>query len=197
MGAWFGYTLVRSVRFSPASRTVYLEGEAYFEVSRAGGSPFKVVTRDRSVTVLGTKFNVSSYREDRCWIATLVEGRVLVSDRGSSRELGPSEQYVVDKHLGTVNVHRVDVSIGTSWLLGQYRFKDCRLEDIIKRLERWYDFRTVYQDTVIKNLRFRGVIDKRRTLEETLGLLEETGAISFEIKGDTVLPLCGSCRDGG
>ena len=103
----------------------------------------------------------------------------------------------MDKHLGTVNVHRVDVSLGTSWLLGQYRFKDCRLEDIIKRLERWYDFRTVYQDTVIKNLRFRGVIDKRRTLEETLGLLEETGAISFEIKGDTVLPLCGSCRDGG
>ena len=50
---------------------------------------------------------------------------------------------------------------------------------------------------MIKNLRFRGVIDKRRTLEETLGLLEETGAISFEIKGDTVLPLCGSCRDGG
>lgn len=185
------------VRFSPASRTVYLEGEAYFEVSRAGGSPFKVVTRDRSVTVLGTKFNVSSYREDRCWIATLVEGRVLVSDRGSSRELGPSEQYVVDKHLGTVNVHRVDVSIGTSWLLGQYRFKDCRLEDIIKRLERWYDFRTVYQDTVIKNLRFRGVIDKRRTLEKTLGLLEETGAISFEVRGDTVLPLRGSCRDAG
>ena len=185
------------VRFSPAFRTVYLEGEAYFEVSRAGGSPFKVVTGDRSVTVLGTRFNVSSYREDRCWIATLVEGRVLVSDRGSSCELGPSEQYVVDKHLGTVNVHRVDVSLGTSWLLGQYRFKDCRLEDIIKRLERWYDFRTVYQDTVIKNLRFRGVIDKRRTLEKTLGLLEETGAISFEVRGDTVLPLRGSCRDAG
>ena len=77
---------------------------------------------------------------------------------------------------------QVDVTLHTSWLNGKLHFKDTRLEDITRKLERWYDFTFIYQEEDVKDFKFRGVIDKDRSLKETLSLLEGTKVIRFEIK---------------
>ncbi|WP_303181837.1 FecR family protein [uncultured Butyricimonas sp.] len=174
------------VQFAADDRTVYLDGEAYFEVTKNEKAPFKVITGNRQITVLGTKFNISSYSDDPNWSTTLVEGKVSVSDNGKLHVLHPSEQYIANNSTGITEIKRVDVKLHTSWLHGKLHFKDCRMEDITRKLERWYDFTFIYQDEDCKDLKFRGVIDKDRSLKETLFLLEETKVIRFEIKDNVI-----------
>ena len=100
--------------------------------------------------------------------------------------LHPSEQYIVDNQTGKAEVKQIDVTLHTSWLNGKLYFKDTRLEDITRKLERWYDFTFIYQEEDVKDFKFRGVIDKDRSLKETLSLLEGTKVIRFEIKDHTI-----------
>jgi transmembrane sensor len=60
------------------NRSVFLEGEAYFKVSRNKKLPFRVKTSDITVTALGTAFNVKAYKEEGFIETTLEEGRVLI-----------------------------------------------------------------------------------------------------------------------
>ena len=60
------------VRFAAGKREVQLCGEAFFKVCRDTTAPFQVSTENGEITVLGTSFNVSTYREDNYWQTTLV-----------------------------------------------------------------------------------------------------------------------------
>ncbi len=81
----------------------------------------------------------------------------------------------------------VETDIYTSWTQGQIYFKSETLENIIKKLARWYDLTVSYQDEEIKQLRFRGGINKKRSLEENLLYIEQTTRnIKFEINGKNV-----------
>lgn len=179
-------TLRFPLAFAGGDRSVYLEGEAYFEVARDESAPFRVICGEKVVTVLGTRFNVSAYADDPAWHATLVEGRVLVSCRGVERELSPSRQCAIDNATGEMTVATVETSLYTSWMDDQVYFKGSTLEEIVKKLSRWYDFSIVYEDEEVKGLKFRGGIDKNRPLEETLRHLEGTTDISFLVEGKRV-----------
>lgn len=179
-------TLRFPLAFAGGDRTVYLEGEAYFEVTRDESAPFRVVCGEKVVTVLGTRFNVSAYADDPAWHATLVEGSVLVSCRGVERELSPSRQCAIDNATGEMTVTTVESSLYTSWMDEQVYFKGSTLEEIVKKLSRWYDFSIAYEDEEIKTLKFRGGINKNRPLEETLRHLEGTTDISFIVDGKRV-----------
>ena len=58
------------------NREVFLEGEAFFEVTKDTQHPFVVNAHEINVRVLGTKFNVSAYPESLATKTVLVEGAV-------------------------------------------------------------------------------------------------------------------------
>ena len=174
------------VRFSNHSREVYLEGEAFFQVAKDSTAPFTVHAEGKDITVLGTKFNVSAYADDPEWITTLVEGKVMVIQQDRSDILRPSEQLTIHKETGIVGTRIVDTELYTSWIDGKFYFKGYRFEDIVKKLERWYDFKMIYEDEEIKDMTFRGTIDKHQPLEQLLRYLEETTNIHFKIQDKTI-----------
>ncbi len=63
------------VKFSSDNRTVYLEGEAFFDVERDEKAPFYVYSGEKVIRVLGTRFNVSAYRDDPTWNTTWCKGK--------------------------------------------------------------------------------------------------------------------------
>lgn len=174
------------VQFASDSREVYLEGEAFFEIEKNEHSPFSVYTGDRKVTVLGTRFNVSAYPEDPVWQVTLVQGKVAVRVGEDEEILEPSEQYVLHNNTNKREVRTVDTEFYTSWISGKFYFKGYRFEDIVKKMERWYDFQMFYEQEEIKDMYFRGVIYKHRPLEETLRYLESTTDIEFHINDKAI-----------
>ena len=59
-----------------------IEGEAYFEVAKDEGKPFHVLAKGVDIKVLGTSFNVMTYRGRT--ITTLVEGKVCLTYKDES-----------------------------------------------------------------------------------------------------------------
>lgn len=175
------------VKFGKNKREVFLEGEAYFEVAVDKNSPFCVRLGERSVQVLGTSFNISAYHSDDDWHATLIEGKVKVMSGGNTVFLEPSEQYIESIVTGRKEVRKVDVNLYTSWRDGLIPFKGERFEDIVRKLERWYDFHMFYANEEIKDMRFRGVISRYDSFDVVLRHLEQTTDINFEINKNTVI----------
>ena len=169
------------VCFMKDRREVYLSGEAYFEVAKDASAPFHVYVEGGEVTVLGTSFNVSAYKEDIVWQTTLVSGRVQVVADDREVVMKPAEQYSVDRQTGEGVLREVDTELYTSWVDGKFYFNAYAFEDIVRKLERWYDFTMNYQDEEIKQMRFSGTINKHRPLNEVLQFLEKTTDIHFEI----------------
>lgn len=175
------------VAFEKGKREVYLAGEAFFKVKPDPSAPFHVHAAGRDVCVLGTRFDISAYANDRCFLSTLVSGKVKVSGGHKAVVLCPSEQYSEDYRTGEIEVKEVDVSQYTSWLEGKISFKGERLEDIVNKLKRWFEFEIFYDHEEVKEMKFRGVINKYDSFDTVLRNLEQTTDIRFSIQGTTVI----------
>lgn len=175
------------VRFQGKKREVYLEGEAFFKVKSDQTAPFHVYAGKDDIRVLGTSFNVCVYSGEPFWHTTLVEGKVAVSHNGKELYLNPSEQYQLNIATQEVEVKQVETALYTSWINGKMYFKGLRLEDIARQLERWYNFQIFYENEEVKDLKFRGVINKYAAFDVVLKILEQTTNVCFDIKGNTVI----------
>jgi transmembrane sensor len=80
-------------QFASASREVYLDGEAFFEVSKDPRRPFRVHSGAWVTQVLGTKFNVSAVPGASQLAVSLVEGKVQVADNQHKYLLTPGQQF--------------------------------------------------------------------------------------------------------
>lgn len=175
------------VAFEKGKREVYLEGEAFFNVTPDREAPFHVYAAGRDVCALGTSFDVYAYADELCFQSTLVSGKVKISGGKDEVVLQPSEQYSENYRTGVIEVKTVDPGLYTSWLEGKIRFKGERLEDIVKKLERWFEFEMFYAGEEVKNMKFRGVINKYDSFNTVLKYLEQTTDIRFSIQGNTVI----------
>ncbi len=175
------------VSFGGNTRDVYIQGEAYFNVAHDKSKPFFVHSGNVNVKVLGTRFNVSAYPEEDILQTTLVSGSVKVNKGNSDVILKPSYQYSFNKLTGESEVRKVDTDLYTSWVDGKFYFKGFTFEDVVRKLERWYDFEMFYLNEEVKHMKFRGVINKHEPLEMMLRKLEKTADICFRIKGKTII----------
>ena len=159
-----------------ATRTVYVTGETYFEVSPDRSRPFIVDLDSAEVVALGTAFNVNGYTKK----VTLTHGSIRVGHGGGSVILKPGEQVDLDSW----KVKKVHTDIITAWTRNQFKFKDATIREVLEPVGRWYDATIQYEDI---NYHFNGTIDRNIPVSQVLKLLELTGHVSFEISGDTIL----------
>ncbi|TCC98147.1 FecR family protein [Pedobacter psychroterrae] len=177
-------------RFSAAERKVELTGEAYFEVAKDKKKPFKIITDDQEIAVLGTHFNVNAYSDESDTKTTLIEGSVKVSSLSypSSRTadiddviLKPGQQSVL--HKGAFNVKNADTEEAIAWKNGYFIFENDNMDMIMRKLERWYDVEVAYIGAEGNRTKVMGTIDKNTDLAEVLKLLEATGKFKFKTEG--------------
>ncbi|MBQ6792076.1 FecR family protein [Butyricimonas virosa] len=181
--------LVFPTCFNSGRREVFLKGEAYFQVAPDSDKPFYVRVNDYIVKVTGTSFNVTSYTDDPCTMTTLVEGKVSVygNDSTWNCDLTPGHMLKFDKGTARVTSEECDPRIYTSWIDGEFKFRDMRLEDIMKKLNRWYDFEVAYEEEELKDLRFSGAAEKYNPVEFLLKMIEEVTKVRFDIEGKRIM----------
>ena len=181
--------LVFPTCFNSDRREVFLKGEAYFQVAPDSDKPFYVRVNDYIVKVTGTSFNVTSYTDDPCTMTTLVEGKVSVygNDSTWNCDLTPGHMLKFDKGTARVTSEECDPRIYTSWIDGEFKFRDMRLEDIMKKLNRWYEFEVAYEEEELKDLRFSGAAEKYNPVEFLLKMIEEVTKVRFDIEGKRIM----------
>jgi len=167
-------------------RKVELNGEAYFEVAKDKSRPFIVRTDRQEVEVLGTHFNVNSYRNEDAIKTTLLEGSVRVSDSKSQKVLLPGQQSLLTDDA--LRISKVDVDEAVAWKNGDFIFKNEEFNTILRQIARWYNVEIV-NSKHRPDLRLSGTISKSKHLSTVLKALEVTGEIKFKIEGKRVTVL--------
>jgi ferric-dicitrate binding protein FerR (iron transport regulator) len=178
--------------FTGKKRRVCLKGEALFEVTKDNNRPFIVHANGMNVKVLGTKFNISAYPDDDFVHTTLVEGKVFVNERISGLQqsaiLKPSQQAFLSKSGNNeLIVQEVNTDMYTSWAEGKFIFKEETLENIFKKLSRWYNIEVFYDDVDAKYAEFSGIFPRFDNCETILKLMKKTNSVKFEVTETTVL----------
>ncbi len=193
---------------------IYLEGEAYFNVSKLKGRDFTVNAGDINITVQGTSFNVKAYPEESSVEATLEEGKITVTSDNSKKSfikpiiMKPNQRLVVDlnntscelinlQNNNTSNYigssipsnksgYKETTNLYTSWKDGKLQFKNMRFEDLEKEMERWFNVTIVLNDPVLKNARYTGVFENE-SIETVLKALSLSLPFKYTMNPDSLI----------
>ena len=142
---------------------VWLDGEAYFSIihkKAAASRTFIVHTADGDISVLGTKFAVST-RESKTRVV-LAEGSVRVTPqkkslKGQGFEMVPGELALFSKQFDSIQRSRVNTAVYTSWMADSLVLDKTPLLELAKRIELTYGV-TVEVDQKLENEKLTGRI---------------------------------------
>lgn len=187
-----GTSLKYPVKFLKGQRKVFLNGEAFFDVSKDSLHPFVVKSDGLDVRVLGTHFNVSSYPEDNRTDVVLVEGSVGMNEQTetfhqqSSTILEPGFMGTFYRQNGKISREPVVTDIYTSWMEGELVFRNLTFENILRRLERHFNVSISNKNANLAKEIFNasyGNITLKKVLED----LKLTHGIDYSIDQDKVI----------
>lgn len=165
------------------TRKVELLGEAWFDVKHIDDSEFMVSVTEMDIKVLGTQFNVSAYAEDAYTDVTLEEGKVEIEGTTGifQQVLIPNEKISFNHISRSITLSEVDASRFSAWKEGYLIIDNEPLEQVVGRLERWYNVDIKIQDDALGKYRFKATF-KDEPLEEVLKLIAKTTPIKYNIE---------------
>jgi transmembrane sensor len=200
------------VDFSDAgSREVFLEGEAFFDVTRDKSKPFVVNTSDLKLKVLGTRFNVKSYPSEKITETVLVSGKVQIEEINAPTavkkpimlepnqkatyysmtgkfeldEQSPKSKDDLNIPLKQKVIETVNPELYTSWKDEKLIFSNERLESLVIKMERWYNVNITLNDTLLNNYRYTGKFEKEN-IEQALQALKLATPLEYHIDKNNV-----------
>jgi transmembrane sensor len=178
------------VAFSGDERKVEITGEAYFEVAHDAQKPFKVMANGIETQVLGTKFNINAYSDEKVIKTTLLVGKVKVSTdvKGETVVLKPGEQAVLEPHSPLTTHHSPDLDEVMAWKNGLFIFNEAPLDVVMRQISRWYDVEVSYGfDNRQKPINVTGQISRFSNARKVLDMLAATGWLQFKIEGKKIV----------
>ena len=181
-------TLKYPHEFSEKERNVYLEGEAYFEVTKNQHKPFIVQSDAMQIRVLGTTFNFKCDKNCRIAEATLIEGEIEV--KGNHKEgrliLTPGQRAELNKNNGRLTVKQVDAKLDAVWHDNLIPFQKADIFNITRTLERFYDVKIILSPDIQLDKTYSGVVKKKSDIESVLKSLQNTIPIDYKIVGNNI-----------
>ncbi|KHJ38935.1 fec operon regulator FecR [Pedobacter glucosidilyticus] len=167
--------------FRGNTRSIKLDGEAYFEVAHQAKRPFIVDINGMQVKVLGTKFNVSNYPEDKGIKTTLLEGSVAIDYPGNNKTnlLKPNQQALFNK--GGLTIADVDTEESAAWTNNLFLFNNVPFDVVMQKLARWYNIEVDYDSLPERNLYVK--INRNVDMQKVLEMISLTTDVKFKLEG--------------
>ncbi|WP_078669584.1 FecR family protein [Chitinophaga eiseniae] len=183
-------------------RDVYLEGEGYFDVATNDLHPFIIHTKDITVKVLGTRFNLKAYNGESLETA-LLQGKVAVSLNSlpeKSLQLAPQQKLTLTRKadaeqasgedwgefIAEVQPIRREGETETGWQKDKLEFHNKSFSELARIMERWYGKTILIKNASLNSNRFNGTF-RREDVTRALKALQLTADFNYKIKGDTVI----------
>jgi ferric-dicitrate binding protein FerR (iron transport regulator) len=195
-------------------REVTLSGEAYFDVVKNREKPFVIHTAKMDVKVLGTAFNVKCYPGEKTTETSLVRGSIEVTlkDRLEKIMLKPNEKLVINNQddsteKNTTSLVKKVVAakaekpiitlthltllpadntiIETAWVQNRLLFSSETFEEVVLKMERWYNVKIFIVDESLKEERLTGNFEKE-TIVDALNALKLTTKFNYILKNNTI-----------
>lgn len=204
-------TLKYASVFNEKQRSVYIDGEAFFDVTHDKTRPFVVKTSTINIKVYGTTFNVKAYKEDFVTEATLVKGKIsiegmnIVGKAGNEIIVHPNETFRYVKEGAANNtiklsesankskngskrvdpivqiVQKVDVAPIVAWKDGKLSFKNENFSTLAYKLEQWYNVKIHFEDEEVQDITFTGKFEKEN-INQVLKYLQIITPFEYNMK---------------
>jgi len=195
--------------FDKTNRTVYLEGEAFFEVGHdAKNIPFLVKSKKYTIRDIGTKFNLKAYPTDSFFEATVVQGEVAVENNAETNTKDVNRIYVKPNQVlkifyspgkskvkeliqpsssyNEVRVTQIDSAktlVYDGWKDDLLIFDGNTLNEIARVLERRYDVEINIDAPGLQNIRYSGSFKNVPDIDQVLNIIKQNTPISFTVEG--------------
>lgn len=167
-------TIQYPVSFNKQKRQVKLDGEAYFEVAKDAKRPFIVNTKECSVEVLGTKFNVDAYSSRDKFETVLMEGSVKVSLCSNPSEailLKPNNR--VYRSNGRLLTEQMDNYERYRWKEGLICFQNEPFRVVMEDFEKFYGLKIVVNNQKVTKYLYTGKFKQTDGIDYALSLLQK------------------------
>lgn len=174
---------------------MYLEGTAYFYVAEDKQRPFYVNTPNGMVKEYGTEFVVNTRYSDETMGHTspksteviLVNGSIsMITHDGKEYMMKPRDRMLVSGN----NIHKehnIDISPYLAWNEGKFLFDNCRIDNLISVISKWYGCSVVFMDQESRNVRLTGTFDRYGKLSDLLQSVNAVTGVDIEQHGDTII----------
>lgn len=157
-----GSYLKHPQKFTGDTRTVELDGEAYFSVQKDKSKRFIVNTPfDLKAEVLGTEFNIEAYKESNQVTTSLISGSVKLSFRNKKNE---EESFIMKSDDEVAyNIKTKGIKTNASYLPTQIAWKDglvvfrnTSFEEALKILDKRFNTQFIVKNDLLYENSFTG-----------------------------------------
>jgi len=159
--------------FGKNNRELTLDGEAYFKVKKKSGQQFTVKTKEANIYVVGTEFNVIAYRNTPLTEISLLSGSIeVVSSATPTKKIVMKPNDLVrigNKEIQSALIKDYDYY---RWKEGLLCFNNEPLENIMRKLELYYDTRIEVKKNNLLKFRYTGKFRTKDGIEHILKVLQ-------------------------
>lgn len=179
-------SLTIPANFSRTNRSVNLSGEAYMTVHKDSLHPFTIQTGKVNIHVLGTKLNIEAYDDEKDVKVTLEEGKAELHSAKEIQMLpvGYTASIGEDKHI---TLTKANIYECTAWHYNRLSFDNQALENIMRKLERWYNIEVAYSSDNIRNFHITMDINKYESFNKLAQAIEKMNELKIQIKKNKVV----------
>lgn len=177
-------------RFAGDKRIVEFSGEGFFDVVKDPEHPMMIrLDGGISIVVKGTKFNLSSYRNDDKIAALLLEGEISVVREGIRNQeelkVAPNEKiYIAKSEKKVEKMIPREILPTVGWKEGWLIFDEAPMSEVLKKLERWHGMRFIVEDPSILNKKFTARF-KDESISQILEAMKKVSLLDYQLEDST------------
>lgn len=173
-------------------RQISFSGEGFFEVAKDERNPFIINSKNISIKVIGTCFDIKAYDEDVKTILTLKEGSVKAFPLGTDIKEGiflePGQQLIIRNDTKEFRRCNVIADDYTAWKEGIFIFKHQALSEISATLERRFDVKINIESDIVGSEQYTAQFRYGENVEQILEKLSHKRSWRF-IKKNGIIEL--------
>jgi transmembrane sensor len=154
--------------FLKQRNTVLSKGTAFFSVAKDAQHPFTIDVNRQRITVVGTAFTISTLDTVDLQL-TVKEGKVALKNTGGEQLLTAGQQVITTKAI-TGMVQTTDTAAADWWLQQQVRLQNISLEELLDRIETYYQVRLTH-GKIDRKIKVTLTWDLTVSLQENLTVL--------------------------
>lgn len=175
-------TLKYPALFDGSSRTVKLDGEAYFEVEGGISKPFRVTAGNAAVEVLGTSFNVNAADVKGEVEVFVTSGIVMLSSEAETEGIELTQGFIGRTSGGkTIRVINDNPNY-MAWSSGILVYESARLTTVFSDLKRVYGIEIKADESVISDKFITTVFDNTEE-DDIIRIIASTFNLTWRKEG--------------
>jgi transmembrane sensor len=196
-------SIITEENYGKGTRTVYLTGEAFFDIKRNEKVPFLVHTGDLVTEVLGTSFRIKPRGGSSTIEVSVKSGKVSVyapnGDGGRKKNgviITPNQKALYDTKSKTIRQDIVDLPevILPHQVVSDFQFEEATISSVLTMMQHAYGVDILVGNPIVNDCAFTGDLNglnMYQQLEMVCGVVNA----EYEIRGTTIF-VTGSGCDG-